>query len=275
MSLNILICPVCLKSLEKRKKQFVCCNNHSFDIAKQGYVNLLQPWQRHSKNPGDNSEMIKTRTAFLNKDFYRPMIDQLILMIKDLNLSSDDSCLDSGCGEGYYTEKLQKKTLSAWYGLDISRAGILTACRRDSGINWLVASSKKLPFKSNSVKVITSLFSFIDTVEFKRCLPDDGVLYTVTPGTKHLHQLRSILYDEVIPFNESKIVDRISPDFNLIMQKKITVPVFLKSTGDILNLAKMTPHYWRAKSKAKESLKDLHQLKIEADFCINMFTPAL
>ena len=36
-----LRCPVCAGALEKRAGASRCPKNHSFDIAKSGYVNLL------------------------------------------------------------------------------------------------------------------------------------------------------------------------------------------------------------------------------------------
>ena len=91
------ICPVCGNALEKREKQYICANGHSFDIARQGYVNLLTVQHKHSLDPGDTKEQVLSRRAFLDGGFYAPIAEALITAAKEYGASGE--ILDVGCGE--------------------------------------------------------------------------------------------------------------------------------------------------------------------------------
>ncbi|MBR4485343.1 MAG: SAM-dependent methyltransferase, partial [Erysipelotrichaceae bacterium] len=90
--MNIL-CPVCKNILHKSDKFYSCENRHSFDIAKEGYLNLNL---KNSQKSGDNAEMIKARKAFLEKDYYSFLREEV-----DKYIKTDDELLDLACGEGY------------------------------------------------------------------------------------------------------------------------------------------------------------------------------
>jgi 23S rRNA (guanine745-N1)-methyltransferase len=80
-----LICPLCRTPLTLENKSQRCANGHSFDIAKEGYVNLLLVQQKKSKEPGDNPEMVKARREFLQAGYYQPLCNaasQLIAPLK-------------------------------------------------------------------------------------------------------------------------------------------------------------------------------------------------
>ena len=97
-----LACPIDGLKLNKEKQCYQCANGHSFDIAKQGYVNLLPVQHKKSKNPGDSKAMVQARTHFLNMGFYKPIADFLSnIIIQKINENSDNCIFDAGCGEGY------------------------------------------------------------------------------------------------------------------------------------------------------------------------------
>ena len=68
-----LLCPICSEQLNLTDRQYRCPRNHSFDIARQGYVNLLAVQQKHSLNPGDTREQVLSRREFLEAGFYAPL----------------------------------------------------------------------------------------------------------------------------------------------------------------------------------------------------------
>ena len=113
-----LLCPVCGEQLNLSGKQYLCPNRHSFDVARQGYVNLLTVQQKHSLNPGDTREQVLSRREFLEAGFYAPIAETLIAEAKALGITGQ--ILDVGCGEGYYSARLADALEAPLTGLDIS-----------------------------------------------------------------------------------------------------------------------------------------------------------
>ena len=113
-----LICPVCGEILRRDARQYCCENRHSFDIARQGHVNLLVVQQKHSLNPGDTREQVLSRRAFLEEGFYEPIANALCDTAKELGARGP--ILDVGCGEGYYCTRLAERLHAELTGLDIS-----------------------------------------------------------------------------------------------------------------------------------------------------------
>ena len=97
------LCPLCYRPLAKKDRSFICEKHHQFDIAKEGYVNLLPVQHKSSKDPGDNGEMMQARRAFLQQGYYQPMRDKINRLLEQYLTSSHAFILDIGCGEGYYT----------------------------------------------------------------------------------------------------------------------------------------------------------------------------
>ena len=134
-----LLCPICGEQLNLSGKQYRCPRNHSFDIARQGYVNLLVVQQKHSKNPGDTREQVLSRREFLEAGFYAPIAGKLIETAKELGITGQ--VLDVGCGEGYYSAGLAKALDAQLVGLDISKEAVRYAAGRDKAAMWLCASA--------------------------------------------------------------------------------------------------------------------------------------
>src|SRR5271169_6270964 len=97
----MLLCPVrdCHLGLAREERRVFCPRGHSFDIARSGYTNLLQPQERRSKNPGDTADAVAARRRLHDRGVTEPLL-QAIAEIADA--SSEDNVLDAGCGEGFY-----------------------------------------------------------------------------------------------------------------------------------------------------------------------------
>ena len=109
----MLVCPVCNVNIEKIEKTYKCENNHCFDIHKSGYVNLLLSNRMNSKLPGDNKLMVEARRSFLKTGYYSCLKEKLREITDELN---PETILDSGCGEGYYTNGIYKENRRVfWY----------------------------------------------------------------------------------------------------------------------------------------------------------------
>ena len=141
------LCPLCQQALTLTDKTYRCVNNHSFDKAKQGYVNLLPVQFKHSKAPGDNKEMVVARRAFLDKQFYQPLVDKMLALYQQY-AKQDLPLLDAGCGEGFYTHQ-HKTNKNQVYGVDIAKETIKIAAKRYQDCHFSVGTLSKLSFDDN------------------------------------------------------------------------------------------------------------------------------
>ena len=259
-------CPVCHCELTQFDKSLKCEHNHSFDLAKKGYANLLLSHQMSSKQPGDNKEMIQARTQFLEKGYYEPLIKRITQILIEQKV---EHLLDAGCGEGYYTEYL-KQSINFIDGLDISKEGILQGCRRDQSINWCIGSVSALPYLEESFDAVLSVFCRTEEEQFKKVLKQNGLILFVGPGDDHLPNLRAQLYDEVLPYQSDKQEDYFKDSFKMIHEEKLDIN-FTVVQEDILPLLSMTPHYWKCTKENKEKLLAMNELKETGNFSIRLF----
>ena len=152
-----LLCPVCGEPLQLTDKQYRCLRNHSFDVARQGYVNLLAVQQKHSLNPGDTREQVLSRREFLEAGYYAPIADTLVETARELGISGQ--ILDVGCGEGYYSARLADALGSPLTGLDISKEAVRCAAAKYKGKQWLCATAAHIPVEDGAAQLLTSLFA--------------------------------------------------------------------------------------------------------------------
>ena len=190
-----LLCPICGEILDRIEKQYRCGNGHSFDLARQGYVNLLPVQQKRSLNPGDTREQVLGRRAFLETGCYEPISNTLNETAKELGATGP--ILDVGCGEGYYSARLAEALDAELTGLDISKEAVRCAAAKYKGPQWLCGTAAHLPVESHSAGVVTSLFALTMAEEFKRVLRPDGYFFQVLAAEDHLLGLKSIIYPEL------------------------------------------------------------------------------
>ena len=165
---EILCCPVCGQPLTRQEKALVCQNRHSFDIARQGHVNLLPVTQKHSKHPGDTRDMVAARRAFLDRGYYLPIAEQVGQMLGE-KLPEHPKVLDAGCGEGYYLSQLMERFgQGAFYGVDISKDAVRYAAGRNKRAMWITASAAHLPVTEGCMDGVMSMFALTVPEEFHR-----------------------------------------------------------------------------------------------------------
>ena len=133
---SLYICPVCREPLQLQPsgKNYACLHHHSFDLAKEGYLNLLPVQDKHSKEPGDSKLMMIARRLFLEAGFYEPMAKAVAMMIDAGNTKGQGmQLLDLGCGEGYYSRKIacfcKHGEQIALQGIDIAKFAIAAAAK--------------------------------------------------------------------------------------------------------------------------------------------------
>ncbi len=261
-----LLCPICGEPLNRTDRQYRCIRNHSFDVARQGYVNLLVVQQKHSLNPGDTREQVLARREFLEAGFYRPIADTLIETAKRLGITGQ--ILDVGCGEGYYSARLAEALDAPLTGLDISKEAVRCAAAKYKGKQWLCATASHIPVEDGSVDLLTSLFALTLPEEFSRVLKTGGYYFQVLAGSDHLLALKSIIYDK-LNFKEKNTVPEL-PGF--ILQESVPIRFSFTVEGkQVQNLFSMTPHVFRIGKEGAERLSQTDTLTDTASCILNVY----
>ena len=263
-----LLCPICGELLTKQEKSYRCEKNHSFDIARQGHVNLLPVQQKRSLNPGDTVQQVVSRRAFLDGGFYAPIRDALCALAKDHGCIGP--ILDVGCGEGYYSAGLSEALGAELLGLDISKEAVRYAAGRYKQAAWICASAAHLPVKDQSVGLITSLFALTVPEEFKRVLRPDGAFIQVLAAEDHLLGLKNIIYPELKLREKDSVPDL--PGFGLV--KSVPIRFSFTVEGEqVQNLLSMTPHVYRITRSGADALRATQRLTDTASCVLNIYRP--
>ena len=257
--MNPLICPVCQKKLKNIDKRYACVNKHTFDVAKEGYTNLLL---KSSQSSGDSKEMVNARRVFLEKDYYHLLRKTLIKIVETLQPTV---IVDAGCGEGYYTNTLASTINGDFYAFDMSKQALRYASKRGEGVHYFLSSSFHLPLQDNSTDIILNIFAPIAIEEFIRISKNNGYIIKVDPGKNHLKELKECLYDSIY-LNEEKVIE----ELNLIDEHKIQYMMELKES-DVRNLLFMTPYLHRTPKEKIENLKVPTKKKVKAEFLIRIY----
>lgn len=254
-----ILCPVCKNKLFKVNNSYKCDNNHNFDIAKQGYINLNL---HNSQNTGDNQEMIEARKNFLNKGYYSFLLDKINSL-----LNKDDKLIDLACGEGYYTSRFIAEDK---IGVDLSKQGLKIASKNDSNTTYLLNSIFHNPLQDKCADKVITIFAPIAKEEIVRLLNNDGAFILVRPDEKHLYELKQAIYEK--PYlNE---IENIRIDgMYLDNEFKIASSATLNNE-DINNLFMMTPYYNTTSPTDKDKLKNINSLNITFSFIIDVYKKA-
>ena len=261
-----LICPLCGELLSRQEKRYVCPKNHSFDIARQGYVHLLPVQNKHSLNPGDTREQVLARRAFLEQGYYGPIAEALYQEAKALNVRGE--ILDAGCGEGWYSAALAEKLGLPLTGLDISKEAVRCAAAKYKNARWLCATAAHIPVPDECAGLLMSLFAITLPEEFHRVLRKDGYFFQVLAAEDHLLGLKSIIYPE-LKFKEKDSVPCL-PGFELIKSRPVRF-LFTVEGEQIQNLFSMTPHVFRIGKEGADRLAKTETLTDTASCVLNIY----
>lgn len=262
----LLMCPVCRHQLHLFDKTWQCEERHSFDVAKQGYVNLHVVQHKHSKNPGDTVTSVTARHAFLAEGYYAPLRQAVMDIIKVQQVAS---VLDIGCGEGYYTSAMQCNVFQC-IGVDIAKNAVQRAAKTNTAVTWVVGTGTALPVMDGSIDLCSSLFSPLPIKEICRVLSDHGYALVVTPAKKHLYSMREALFEQVTLHEPEKVLAQLEPYFNLVKQRHLEYVVTLTQTA-LKNLIAMTPYAYKAKPDRRYALEQVEKFEVTASFQIYLF----
>src|SRR5580658_2308619 len=214
---RMLLCTVrnCHLALARGERRLVCPRGHSFDIARSGYINLLQPQDRRSKQPGDTGAAVAGRRRLHDRGVTEPLLSAISEIA---GASRDDIVLDAGCGDGYYLGTMARQTGFDAQGLDISIAAVEAAARRYPDCEWIVANADRfVPYADNSFSIVLSITARMNSGEFRRVLRDGGRLLVAIPAPEDLIELRGAGRDRV-----ARTVETFAGDFKLMERRRVT-----------------------------------------------------
>ena len=279
-----LRCPLCDDALASDNSALRCPHGHTYDVARDGYVNLLVSRQKLSPTVGDNKAMLRARQVFLGRGYYAPLADAVHAYAREYLTALDRgersiSILDAGCGTGYYLARLLPALSAAFpgeriwaCGLDVSRDAAAVAARAHPEMYVVVADlTRTLPVADGSVDVALNIFSPRNAAEFARVIRPDGLLLTVIPTERHLASLRSALpMLDIEPNKRARISDQVAGAFHLVASDTLEYEMSLPGS-DLAALVAMTPAYRRLTEQDLERVAQMSPRPAQASFEILRF----
>jgi 23S rRNA (guanine745-N1)-methyltransferase len=208
----------------REERRVICPHGHSFDIARSGYINLLQPQERRSKQPGDTTAALAARRRLHDRGVTQPLLHA----IEEIAAASPgDAVLDAGCGDGFYLGALARETGFEAHGVDISVRAVDAAARRYPGCEWIVANADRfVPYADRSFSIVLSITARMNAGEFRRILRDDGRLLVALPAPDDLIELRGAGRDRV-----ARTVETFARDFRLIDRRRVATMADLDTSA--------------------------------------------
>jgi 23S rRNA (guanine745-N1)-methyltransferase len=262
---RLLACPICRAPLSREPAALVCAQRHTFDVAREGYVNLFPAHHRQSRSPGDDERMVAARRRFLDAGHFAPLCGELASTLTGACERGIANAVDLGCGEGYFTDAVASVASNS-YGIDVSKAAIRAAARRYPSATFVVASSRRLPLLDGSFDAATAILAPIDP-DVVRVLANGGVVVRVSPGPDHLRALRDLAYSETRSHRRATTqlagVEHVS--------ERLVRFTFDTDRNARADLIAMTPMLHRTREDQRERALAPERLTIEAGFWIDVF----
>jgi 23S rRNA (guanine745-N1)-methyltransferase len=195
-----LACTVrgCGRLLVQTGRQWNCDGGHTFDRARLGYVNLLQPQDRRSKRAGDSIEAVAARARLLEAGVGRTIIDAVVERASR-DAPAGAVVTELGCGGGDVLGAVAAAMDAVAIGFDLSVAAIERAARRFPDVTWGVANvDRGVPLLARSASVVLSFHGRRHPSECQRILENDGRLIVVVPAGDDLIELREKVMGQAI-----------------------------------------------------------------------------
>lgn len=265
-SATVFACPICQENLTLVESSLKCCNRHSFDLAKFGYINLA-PQIKQSANY--DKENFQNRQQILEAGFYQAILDAVSNLLASSKTTT--TILDIGCGEGFYSRKLQEShSEKTFYAFDISKDSVQIAAKSEPNwaVNWFVGDLARLPIKDASMDILLDIFSPANYGEFRRVLSKDGILIKVIPTENHLKEIRQKVQDQLTnkDYSNQDIKEHFQEHFTILSNQ--TASLTKTITADQLQaLLSMTPLLFHV-DQTKIDWSQLTEITIEAEILV-------
>lgn len=274
-NIDLFICPICKGEMTYNKSNsLVCLDNHCFDIAKKGYINLLLS----STKTDYNKEMLESRRNICEKGFFKPMVDKISELVTQKfsdEVGENIKILDAGCGEGSHLADILKNLQDKkgfnfqGIGIDISKDAIQIAAKNHPSIIWCVADLARIPIKESGINAIINILSPSNYNEFKRILVEDGLLIKVVPGNNYLQELRSLFFKQTgkETYSNEKVINHFAENFNVLDVHEVTSN-FNVGPDDFEHVIKMTPLTWGVPEEKIKLAQNTRINKVTTDLTI-------
>ena len=265
-SVTAFACPICQENLDLVENSLKCNNRHSFDMAKFGYVNLA-PQVKQSANY--DKENFQNRQQILEAGFYQAILETISDLLAT-NLSAK-TVLDIGCGEGFYSRKLQEShSDKTFYAFDISKDSVQIAAKSEPNwaVNWFVGDLARLPIKDASMDILLDIFSPANYGEFHRVLSKDGILIKVIPTENHLKEIRQKVQDQLTnkDYSNQDIKNHFQEHFTILSSQTASLTKTI-TAEQLKALLSMTPLLFHI-DQTKIDWSQLTEITIEAEILV-------
>ena len=267
-----LLCPVavCRRALTRTRGGLACARAHSFDVARSGYVNLLLPQDRRSRNPGDAPATVAARLRIEARGYETPLTDAITSL---LTVGPGDAVLDVGCGDGHHLAAIVARFGCEGHGLDISVPAIDAAARLRPELHWVVANADRfLPYADASFRLVASITAPRNPKEFRRMLADEGALLLVVPAPDDLIEVRELVLGEGVTRDRvDKAIETFAPLFVLDRHERIRHVAHLDpaSVRDV-----MVGTYRAGRASRQARLATVPELDVTLSRDVLLFRPA-
>ncbi|MFS9313624.1 methyltransferase domain-containing protein [Streptococcus oralis] len=259
-------CPICQKNLTLIETSLKCSNRHSFDLAKFGYVNLA-PQIKQSANY--DKENFQNRQEILKAGFYQTILKAISDLLASLETAK--TILDIGCGEGFYSRKLQEAhSDKTFYAFDISKDSVQIAAKSEPNwaVNWFVGDLARLPIKDASMDILLDIFSPANYGEFRRVLSKDGILIKVIPTENHLKEIRQMVQNQLTKkdYSNQDIKEHFQEHFRIQSRQiaSLTKPISAEQRQALLAMTPLLFHI----DHTKIDWSQLTEITIEAEILV-------
>ena len=265
-SATAFACPICQENLTLVENSLKCNNRHSFDLAKFGYVNLA-PQIKQSANY--DKENFQNRQQILEAGFYQAILEAVSDLLS--NSKNAKTILDIGCGEGFYSRKLQERHPDkTFYAFDISKDSVQIAAKSEPNwaVNWFVGDLARLPIKDASMDILLDIFSPANYGEFRRVLSKDGILIKVIPTKNHLKEIRQKVQDQLTnkDYSNQDIKEHFQEHFTILSSQTASLTKTI-TAEQLQALLSMTPLLFHI-DQTKIDWSQLTEITIEAEILV-------
>ncbi|WP_203248220.1 methyltransferase domain-containing protein [Sporosarcina beigongshangi] len=262
-NMDLFRCPICLAKMAMLEmSRLVCTHNHSFDLSKNGYVNLAP--QAHMTKY--DQSLFGARKTVMTSGFFDGVLESII---KTVQKQEHAVLLDAGCGEGSHLSTIMNQLAGdvTGVGIDLAKEGITAAAKEYPGLIWSVADLANCPFQDATFDTILNILSPANYAEFSRLLKPGGLFVKAVPESSYLKELRAIFYEDKEQKEDVDPVARVAEHFDAVCTERITY-TFPLADGLLAPLIQMTPLTWGASADKIEEALQMAIPEITIDFTI-------